>query len=51
LLFEGYLAPPKIIKKQSKTLRVYSYFPLLRGHRKPSETIKNPQSIQVFLFF
>ncbi len=52
--FEGSLAPPKTIKKcqkTSKTLRLYNYFPFLRGQQKTSRTVKNPQSLQLFSFF
>jgi hypothetical protein len=29
-------------QKTSKTLRLYSYFPFLRGYQKTSITVKNP---------
>ncbi len=35
----------------SKTLRLYSCFPFLRGYQKPSKTVKNSQSLQLFWFF
>jgi hypothetical protein len=35
----------------SKTLREYSYFLFLSSYQKPSKTIKNPSSIQLFMFY
>ncbi len=51
LVFWGVSSSSKNHQKTSKTVRVYSFSPFLRGYQKPSKIVKNTEYTGILVFW